>query len=171
MTPVWLLVIAVARALAWLTMPPATLGMAAEREALRRQVVGPAVGSYNNDNLASAMFITPPRIEAAPAAPSSSSRDIEPRDETWWRLRLADMRSAIERGGRESVALESEIARLDLQAVTRDDPAQQSALRTQAADARAELEKRRVNVASARRDLEELLEQARRANVPPGWLR
>ena len=170
MTPLWLVMVAIAQALAWLSVPPKSLAAAAEREAIRRQTVGPSVGSYSNDNLE--VDRDPAVVPAvAVAVARTTTETAEPRDESWWRVRVATIRRTIARDEEEVVSLELEIRRLDGQAISRDDPAQQASLRTQANDARSELEKRRADLQSTRRELAKLLEEARRLDIPPGWLR
>jgi septal ring factor EnvC (AmiA/AmiB activator) len=171
MTPLWLVMVAIAQALAWMSEPPKSLAAAATREAIRRQVVGPSVGFYNNDTLASDR-----ENVAEPAAPVQSvtpalTGAVERRDESWWRERVEEVRKHITTDGERISALELEIPRLDEQAISRDDPAQQATLRREANDARSELETLRTRAASRRRELSALLEEARRQDVPPGWLR
>jgi hypothetical protein len=171
MTPPWLVVIAIAEILARLLMPPTSLAAAAEREAMRRQAAGPSVGVYSNENLNA----DPGTIGPPPATTSASSQPdapvADPRDEMWWRQRVAAVRAAIAGDEQRVVALESEIARLGTQAIARDDPAQQAVLRQQAIEARDELERVRAGIVVTRGELADLLEQARRLDVPPGWLR
>jgi hypothetical protein len=173
MTPLWVVLVAIAQALGWLSLPPRSLQAAAEREAIRRRFIGPSVGSYRNDTLAS------DRVTMLEAAPASTVLEVAEqvesaanvRGESWWRQRVAAIKAAIAVGEREILALQSEIARLEGQAISRDDPAQQALLRNEGNDARAELEKRHTGVVAARRELEALFEEARRLDVPPGWLR
>ena len=171
MTPLWVVMIAVAQVLGWLSSPPRSLAAAAEREAIRRQLAGPSVGFYGNDTLDA------PRagiVEASGAevqAGGAAGPVANVRGESWWRERVAAIRAAITRAEKEIGSFTNEIARLDSEAISRDDPAQQALLRNQANNARDELEKRRADVLSARRELAELLEEARRLDVPPGWLR
>jgi hypothetical protein len=164
-----LLVVIIAEILARLLLPPKSLAAAAEREAFRRHVAGPSVASYGNDTLNQERE----SIAGAPVPPPVPPTDvaIDPRDEAWWRQRVAAVRAAILGGEQQVVALESEIARLDTLAIARDDPAQQAVLRQQAVEARAELERARAGLGARREELAVLLEEARRLDVPPGWLR
>jgi hypothetical protein len=171
MTPLCLVMVAIAQALAWLSAPPKSLAAAADREAIRRQVTGPSVGSYNNDNLSVDREAAVEPAVAAPSVNQQSIEPVEPRGESWWRQRVATIRSKITRDEEQVAARELEIPRLDGQAVSRDDPAQQASLRKQGSDARSELETLRTSVGAARRELSALLEEARRLDVPPGWLR
>jgi hypothetical protein len=171
MIPAWLVVVVVAEILARLLMPPRSFAAAAEQEALRRQLAGPSIGSYNNDTLS----LERERAVAADAALLPDARadgsSAGSRDEAWWRARVAAIREAILNGEQRVTALESEIARLDTEAIARDDPAQQATLRQQAIETRGELDRVRAGVAATHGELADVLEEARRLNVPPGWLR
>ena len=170
MTPPWLVVVVIAEILARLVTPPRSLAAAAEREAIRRQISGPSVGFYNNDNLNQDRESVAPEASPPPAVqPAGAVPD--PRDEASWRQRVAAVRAAILDNERRAVALESEIARLDTQAIARDDPAQQAVLRQQAVEAREQLDRARASAVARREELALLLEEARRLDVPPGWLR
>jgi septal ring factor EnvC (AmiA/AmiB activator) len=171
MTPPWLVVIVIAEILARLLMPPKSLAAAAEREAMRRQMTGPSVGLYSNDNLNSErrLEVVPPVATRSDSQPGATVADT--RDEKWWRQRVAAVRSAIGGDEQRVAALESEIARLDTQAIARDDPAEQAVLRQQAIEARDELKRVRAGIGATRQELADLLEEARRLDVPPGWLR
>lgn len=174
MTPPWLIVLVVAELVRWLTSPPASLAAAAEREALRRQIVETSVAAYDNSTLEPVAAPPPsePRVAGPPApdvpAPAGDRTD---RNEAWWRRRMAALRADISRDENELDRLGSEIARLDGLAVSEDDPARQDLLRAQATEARAAQERARARLEDARHTLSDVLEEARRADVPPGWLR
>jgi len=171
MTSLWFVMIAIAQAIAWMSEPPKSLAAAATREAIRRQVVGPSVGFYTNDTLASDReSVAEPAVPVQSVGPALRGA-VERRDESWWRERLSEVRTRITTDDERMSALELEIPRLDGQAISRDDPAQQATLRREANDARSELETLRTRAASTRRELSALLEEARRQDVPPGWLR
>ena len=171
MTPLWLVMVVIAEIVARLLLPPKSLAAAAEREAIRRQLIGPSVGVYSNDNLAfeRETIVRPEMTRPGASQPEQGTAD--PRDEMWWRQRLADVRLTVARSETRVSALESDIARLDTQAIARDDPAQQAVLRQQAIEAREELDRVRAELATTRGELDMLLEEARRLGVPPGWLR
>jgi predicted nucleic acid-binding Zn-ribbon protein len=53
----------------------------------------------------------------------------------------------------------------------RDDPAQQAALRQTLAKALAELERLKAQVVTDQKAIADIQTAARKANVPPGWVR
>ncbi len=84
------------------------------------------------------------------------------------------MKSAQEVLDRDSTfadALQSRIAALTTDFVNRDDPAQRSTIDRDRQKAIAELERLKKKVIEDKKAISDLEEEARRAGVPPGWLR
>ena len=80
-------------------------------------------------------------------------------------------RERVERSRLFADALESRVNALTTDFSARDDPAARAAVRTDLDKALAELERVRGEIGEQERTLAELEEEARRAGVPPGWLR
>ena len=95
----------------------------------------------------------------------------EERGESWWRQRMVAARERVERSRLFADALESRVNALTTDFSARDDPAARAAVRTDLDKALAELERVRGEIGEQERTLAELEEEARRAGVPPGWLR
>ena len=55
--------------------------------------------------------------------------------------------------------------------VNRDDPVQRNKIESDRQKAIDELERLKKNIEQDRREIDDLEEEARRAGVPPGWLR
>ena len=164
MTP-WQLVAIVVDIAAWLAAPPVTLADAARREAIRREIVGASVASYSNLTLSTVpLSIDPPRREVTHPPPAES-------DEAVWRERVGRLNDAIRRDEAEIVASEGTLAWLQSEASARDDPAAQVLLRQQVVETLDMLVELRRRVDEGRRALDILREDARRLNIPPGWLR
>lgn len=119
-------------------------------------------------------------VEASPAqAPAGGEQGVAggappaaaPTPEEIWRQRAAALRLAIVTDAATERDLESRVARLEREATSRDDPAQRAMLIDQLSRARGDLakarEKSRADTAAESR----MREEARRAGVPPGWLR
>jgi hypothetical protein len=92
-------------------------------------------------------------------------------DEQRWRARIADARDQIKRSRMFAEALQSRINALNADFSARDDPAQRSAIGAQLNEALAELERVRGEIEAQEQGVSDLEEEARRAGVPPGWLR
>jgi len=68
-------------------------------------------------------------------------------------------------------AMQSHINALQNDVVNRDDPAQQALLRQRLATALAELERLKDQIATDRKTILDIQDEARRLGVPAGWVR
>ena len=84
---------------------------------------------------------------------------------------MAEARDQVERSRMFAEALQSRINALNADFSARDDPAQRAVIGTQLQKALAELERVRGDIEAQEKALADLEEEARRAGVPPGWLR
>ena len=97
--------------------------------------------------------------------------DTEVKDEAYWRTRIGNARSALERSRIFADALQSRINALSTDFVNRDDPAQRAQLELERKRAVAELERVKKEMADQTQAIADIEEEARKAGVPPGWLR
>lgn len=105
---------------------------------------------------------------ASPAAPPETAADG---DEERWRNRMAEARQAVEHAERRAAELQTRVNRLWADFTARDDPAQRAAIEQDRLAALAELEETRAEADELAQAIVDLREEARRAGVPPGWLR
>jgi hypothetical protein len=167
----------------------------AQREAFRRQATQKSQASLTNLGVppeavpVSAVTVpprdvpTPPAGEAPPASDpaarpattASTPEGAKPaeavRDEAWWRKRMADARALVDRGLLTAEALQTRINALQADAVNLDDPIKQTKARMDLVKALDELERVNKQVDDDRKAIAALQEEARRQNVPAGWLR
>ena len=68
-------------------------------------------------------------------------------------------------------SLQTRINSLTTDFVNRDDPAQRAKIETDRQTALAELEKVKKEITDTTREIAAIEDEARRAGVPPGWLR
>jgi hypothetical protein len=190
MTSYWKVPAVVAVFVAWLTSPPAGLADASRREALRRQLVPKATRSLSNMDLPA----VPPEVVtvqsgAASGAGAAGEEGARPpvieeatgekpaegvgatRDEQWWRDRLAKARATLATDQKKAVDLQSRIDLLTTQAVNRDDPAQQAKLWVDRQVAIKDLEALLGQIGADQKAIVDIQDEARRAGVPPGWIR
>lgn len=80
-------------------------------------------------------------------------------------------RAAVERDQTLADAMQSHVNALQNDVVNRDDPAQQAELRRRLAAALAELEKLKAQIVADRQAILDIQDDARRLNVPAGWIR
>lgn len=156
--------------------PPKSLGELARREAVRRQAVASAVRAVTDADLGPAPERVPrPAPTTIPLPPDPAKPEEKPaeppKDEKWWRARMAAARAALERDRLLFSALENRITTLTRDVVNRDDPAQRAVLINERLRALEELELMRKQLAADTEAIAAVEEDARRAGVPPGWIR
>ena len=105
---------------------------------------------------------------AAPAAPPEAAATG---DEEQWRNRMAEARRALEQAERRAVDLQTRVNRLWADFTARDDPAQRAAIDQDRLAALTELEETEAEADELARAVAAVRDEARRAGVPPGWLR
>ena len=172
--------------------PP--LGDLARREAERRKTVKSSGKVYTNDNLrrdAPPTVATPapppvaPAQGAQPPAPAAgttrsgaagtqaqAAAPAEPApDEAAWRKRITASRDALSRAQIFAEALQSRINGLSTDFAARDDPAQRAVIAGDRQKALAELDRVKQEILQHQKAITDIQEEARRAGVPPGWVR
>jgi hypothetical protein len=108
---------------------------------------------------------------ASGAPPATPPADTTPKDEKAWSKKMKDLQDKL---GQDRVlvdAMQSRINGLTADFTARDDPAQRAVIEQDRDKALSELDRLRKAVADDEKAISDLQEQARRAGVPPGWLR
>jgi hypothetical protein len=108
---------------------------------------------------------------ATPEAPAEDEQEKAKQDEQAWRQKMADARLALERNQMYADALQSKINALWADFTARDDPAQRARIELERKRAIAEQERVRAEIAAQTKAIADLEEEARKAGVPPGWIR
>ena len=167
-----------------------SLGELARREQARKKATPVAKKTYTNDDLKQ---VTPPSGtpakpgddaakpadaaggEAKPEAPKAGADEKKPadagKDEAYWKTRINTVREDIRRNEAFKEALQSRINGLTADFSSRDDPYQRAKVADDRQKALAELSRVSEDIEKARKQIGEIEEEARRAGVPPGWLR
>ncbi len=109
--------------------------------------------------------------EAEAAAPAPASETAATGDERRWRNRMTEARQAVEAAERRAAELQTRVNRLWGDFTARDDPAQRAAIEQERQAALADLENTRAEAEELAQAVVDLRDEARRAGVPPGWLR
>lgn len=91
--------------------------------------------------------------------------------ENAWRARMRTAEEARERAVLMESALRNRADGLWAQFTAMDDPARRRVVERQRTEALAELERSQAETESLDREIGDIREEARRAGVPPGWLR
>jgi len=167
-----------------------SLGEVAKKEAERRKALPPAGKVYTNKDLPpSAQKPATPSTAAgtettipldpvaaatgdqAAAAKSGDGKAKEEKNEAWWRERITTAREELRRKEMFAEALQTRINSLTRDFTSRDNPAQRSEIGRDRADALAELARLKTEVQQGKQEIADIEEAARKASVPPGWLR
>lgn len=178
-----------------------SLGDVARREEERRKALGSTGKKvYTNEDLGSAALAPapPPAADAAAgdkpaddkpgdggdaakgstaeaakdgAAAAAKEEEQPARDQAYWRDRMLSLRTALDREQTYVEALQSRINALTTDYVNRDDPAQRDGIAVDRQRAIDEMDRLKKQIEDTRKSIADLEDEARRANVPPGWLR
>ena len=175
--------------------PAQSLGDVARKEEARRKETGSGK-TYTNENLRSAPEpAAPAPSTSAPstAAPAGTAKpdakpgdaakagdapkaDAKPAadpkgDAAAWKKRRESIETALERAKTFAEALQSRINGLTADFSARDDPAQRQRVANDRQKALTEMDRVKKEIADHTKALADLQEEARKAGVPPGWLR
>ena len=170
--------------------PAQSLAEVAKQEEARRKAVKEAGKVYTNTDLrpdiskgepaASASAQADKAAPADGAKPSADGKDAsadkkktdEPvKDQAYWSGRIGEARSALDRSKIFADALQSRLNSLAADFVNRDDPAQRSQIELERQRAANELARVTKEIAEHTKAITDIEEEARKAGVPPGWLR
>jgi len=165
-----------------------SLGDVARKEEERRKAVAPAGKVYTNKDLpsvpqpAAAEPVKPEAQTGAPdgqpkekekAAPADAKDKDKPvvKDQAYWSERKKALQTQLERDQTVADALQSRINALTTDFVNRADPAQRAVIERDRQKALAELTTLKKQIDDDKKGLAGFEEEARRAGVPPGWVR
>jgi len=162
-----------------------TLSLAdvARQEEERRKTIKKPAKVITNSDLRSVPTVIPatpggasalPPADSAPAASGgaeSAGGCKKTKDQAYWSGRLKTLQGQLERDQSYAVALESRINALTTQYVNQSDPIQQAAAATDRQNALSEKTRLTKQIEDDKKAITDLQEEARRAGVPPGWLR
>ena len=188
-----LLVAALTLAGAGLCARPAqaqSLAEVAKKEEERRQKTPEPTKVYTNKDLKAPSGAGPAPAGVAPgadagrdappgakgkddkAASSDKDKDKDPnKDPAFWSGRLKTAQSKLDQDQAYAEAMQTRINALTTDAVNRDDPIQRSKLERDRVKALADLAQLKKSIDDDKKAIAAVHEDARRAGVPPGWLR
>jgi hypothetical protein len=159
-----------------------SLGDVARKEEERRKAVAQPGKVYTNKDLGPVPPPSSPPPEAKPAeatAEAGKDKNAQPeaketpvvKDQKYWAERKKTLQGQLDRDQTFSDALQSRINALTTDFVNRSDPAQRAVIDRDRQKALAELANLKKQIDDDKKALAGLEEEARRAGVPPGWLR
>jgi len=138
----------------------------------------PATGSASSSG-SSGSSAAPPGSTPVPdaQAPAGGGADAKPKDgadkgaEETWRTRMNQAREALRQNEVFAEALQTRINALTSDFVGRDDPLQRAKIGEDRQKALAELDRVKSEIENGKKAIFDIEEEARKASVPPGWLR
>jgi hypothetical protein len=164
--------------------------LARQEEARRKQIKEPARVITNKDLKSVPAPATPPPTTQTPAAPAAAadtpaetdkalpkddksvqSSKVVPKDQAYWSGRMKGLQTELDRDETLADALQTRINALTADFSARDDPAQRAVLARDRLKAIDELDRLKKTIQADRKAIADFQEEARRAAVPPGWLR
>lgn len=161
-----------------------SLAAVARTEEARRKQIKQSSKVLTNKDLRQSDRVTPPPVAAPAATPAAPAPDPaaaatppvdedaqREQDEKAWRQKMADARIGLERSQMYSDALQSKINALWTDFTARDDPAQRAQIELERKRALAEQERVKGEIETQKKAIADLEEEARKAGVPPGWIR
>jgi hypothetical protein len=160
--------------------------VARAEEARRKRVKIPSK-TYTNDNLRnegdnSAPAVTPPpaaTTAAKPADPAvkpeaakeTPAEDGPKKDEKYWRGRVTAVQQSLARNKVLLDALQSRVNALNTDFANVSDPGQRTIVEANRKTAVAEMDRVTKDIANQTKEVATIQDEARKANVPAGWLR
>jgi hypothetical protein len=163
-----------------------SLADVAKKEAERRQAIKEPVRSYTNSDLASLPPVTadtakpgtsPAGSPSGDAAKDADGKDKKDKDKTpvkdqkYWSGRMKELQTQLDRDQSFADALQSRINGLTADFSARDDPAQRAQIGRDRQKALDEQNRLKQAIQDDRKAIADLEDEARKAGVPPGWLR
>ena len=155
--------------------------VARKEDARRKQLTQPSKVISNKDLrpvTTPPAPVDPPAATPAPAADGKPAAEAPPdeaqqreQDEQAWRNKMADARQALDRSQMYADALQSKINALWADFTARDNPVERAKIELERKKAIAEQERVKAEIAAQTKAIADLEEEARKAGVPPGWIR
>ena len=168
-----------------------TLGEVAKKEADRRKAQPQTGKVYTNKDLpasaqkpatANPSTETPAQTPTDPVAAATEQKaedgkapgdkpQGDQKDQAYWKNRMATAREELRRSEMFAEALQTRVNTLNKDFNSRDNPAQRSAIGADRTEALNELTRVKQDVERGKKQIADIEEEARKAGVPPGWVR
>ena len=157
-----------------------SLADVARKEEARRKTIPEAAKVYTNKDLnvqagdsAPPPAVAPARAGAPPPDAEKDAKDAkEPaKDQAYWSGRLKKMQDQVQLDEASFQAIQASVNSLTADFLTHADPTQRMAIESDRQKALAEFSKLKQSITNGKQSIIDLEEEARRAGVPPGWVR
>ena len=157
-----------------------SLADVAKAEEARRKSVKGAGKVYTNDDLGRGAVAPTPSQAAASSATKPADTVAKPEDqkavdpsktEKYWKDRAQTIQQSVSRNKLLLDALQSQANGLNAEFMNTDDPGQRELIRARIERVAGELQRVQQDIEQQTKASTDLLEEARKAGVPAGWLR
>ena len=187
-----LLIVALATALAYAApLAAQSLADVAKKEEERRKEIKAPAKVLTNKDLAE---VPPQPVPSTPATPAGGSTETPApaaggttpdtgdatkpkdaggvvKDQKYWSEKMKSLQESLAHDQVLADAMQTQISSLTTDFVNRDDPAQRAVIEKNRVTALGELNRLKDQIKKDQKAIDDLQEEARRAGVPPGWLR
>jgi hypothetical protein len=130
--------------------------------------------SSNRSDSSAPAPITPAVVAAEDSSEDTRAaayRQIARKDEAYWKNRMRDLQGTLDADEIHLAAMSSRLAALSADFSNTDSVSQRVVLRRERENAATEVTRLKAEVVKDKKAIDTLEEEARRASVPPGWLR
>jgi hypothetical protein len=164
-----------------------SLGDVSRKEEERRKDVKKPAKVYTNNDLGQAPAVSTPEagkpaVSTLPASPADASKDAAKagddkskaapaKDQAYWSKRRKELNDTIARDKVLVDAVQSRINALTADFAARADPVQRAGIERDRRQALGELDRLQKEIKDTQKALADFDDEARKAGVPPGWLR
>ena len=104
-------------------------------------------------------------------AKAAAAEEGPKKDEKYWRGRITAAQQTLARDKVMLEALQSRVNALNTDFANTSDPAQRALVESNRKTALAEMDRVNRDIATQTKEVANIQDEARKANVPPGWLR
>lgn len=160
-----------------------TLADVARKEEERRKTIRQPAKVYTNKDLTAPPPGSPQPVPAPAAEPAKGDtkdkdKDAKPtdpkdvvKDQAFYSARMKALQTTLDRDSLAAEAMQTRVNSLITDFINRDDPAQKAVIARNRDQALAELARLKEAIVTEQKAIADFQEEARRAGVPPGWLR
>jgi hypothetical protein len=164
-----------------------TLADVARKEEERRKTIREPAKVYTNKDLTAPPPGSPQPVPATNGEPAKADTKGDAKgdakddkaqdgkgpakDQAYWSARMKALQTTLDRDSLAAEAMQTRVNSLITDFINRDDPAQKAVIARNRDLAMAELTRLKQAVVTETKAIADFQEEARRAGVPPGWLR
>jgi len=156
-----------------------SLADVARAEEARRKTIKPGAKVYTNEDLGGTLPTSAAPVDAAPA-PAGAKADAKPEDqkavdpaktEKYWKDRASTIQVTLSRLKLLLDALQTQVSGLNAEFLSTDDPGHRALLEPRIQRATGELQRVQQDIEKQTKAAADLQEEARKSNIPAGWVR